>query len=490
MKNKNLSIEEIGKVVAVSGPVVKIKGLPDVQMGETLLLGKEQAIVFQFGREFTSALIYEYFVYALSLGESRNIKIGEEVKMTKKVFKIPVGEKFIGRVVDPLGRDINYQDLIKGESFREVEALPPEIMEREQIEEPLETGIKIIDALFPIGRGQRELIVGDRKTGKTTLGLDAILNQKDVICLYASIGQQRAEIVQTIKTLRDRGALDYTIVVAASSSHPPVLQYLAPFSAMTMAEYFRDKGKDVLIVFDDLTKHAWIWREISLQLKRPPGRESYPGDIFYLHARLLERAAKLNKSGGGGSISALPICETKEGDISEYIPTNLISITDGQLYLETSLFQEGAKPAINIGLSVSRIGSRAQREHIKDVTRGLKLILSQHKELKKLLQLETKISKESQKNFKRGELFIGIFKQGKHQLISAINQSIMYFAILEGFLDDLDLKNLKKFESDFYKFIDKFHFRLKAKLEKEGWTKEIKDEVGRAIKEFKQQYED
>ncbi|MFQ6049636.1 MAG: F0F1 ATP synthase subunit alpha [Candidatus Paceibacterales bacterium] len=473
---KTLLVKEVGKVIEISGQVLKITGLPYVSMGELLDIEGKRGIVLSFNKDFT---------YALLLEKSKDLKPSILVRRTKEVLKVPVGEEFIGKTIDPLGRDIDTRAVIETGGLREIEKSPPEIMEREQIREPLETGIKIIDALFPIGRGQRELIVGDRKTGKTTLVLDTILNQKNVICIYTAIGQRRVEIVQILKTLREQGALSYTIVVVASSSDSSVLQYLAPFSAMTMAEYFRDQGKDVLVVFDDLTKHAWVWRELSLLLERPPGREAYPGDIFYLHARLLERAAKLNKDYGGGSISALPICETKEGDISEYIPTNLISITDGQLYLEADLFQKGVKPAINIGLSVSRVGSRAQRKCIKEITQGLKLILSQHKELKKLLQLETKISIEAQKKLQRGEILLEIFKQQKQELIDTANQSIIYFAVLNGFLDTMNLKNIKKFESHFYEFVNDLYPEFKKEVLKDGWTRETKAELEKIIKEFK-----
>ncbi len=473
---KTLSVKEVGRVIEISGQVLKITGLPYVSMGEVLDIGGQRGVVFNFNKNFT---------YALSLEGSKDLKPSILVKRTKEVLKIPVGEEFMGKVIDPLGRDIDTKAVIETKELREIEKSPPEIMEREQIQEPLETGIKIIDALFPIGRGQRELIVGDRKTGKTTLALDTILNQKNVICIYTAIGQRRAEIVQIIKTLREQGSLSYTIVLGAFASDPSVLQYLAPFSAMTIAEYFRDQGKDVLVVFDDLTKHAWAWRELSLLLERSPGREAYPGDIFYLHARLLERAAKLNKDYGEGSISALPICETKEGDISEYIPTNLISITDGQLYLEADLFQKGVKPAVNIGLSVSRVGSRAQKKCIKEITQGLKLILSQHQELKKLLQLETKISEEAQKKFQRGEMLIEIFKQQKHELVDTVNQSIIYYAVLNGFLDAINLKNIKKFESHFYEFVNDLHPEFKKEVLKDGWTKKTKTDLEKIIKEFK-----
>lgn len=482
---ENLKIEEIGRVIGVSGPLIKIEGLPYVEMEELLEIGEEKALVFRFGQEFDkAALLSRDVVWAFSLGKEGKIKTGEKVERLKKVIRIPVGEELLGKIIDPLGRDAETKTFIETKEKREIEKEPPQIMEREEVKEPLETGIKIIDALFPIGRGQRELIIGDRKTGKTTIALDAVLNQKDVICIWTAIGQKRAATSQILKTLREYGALDYTIVVVASSSDPLVLQYLAPFCAMTIAEYFRDKGKDVLVVFDDLTKHAWAWRSICLLLERPPGREAYPGDIFYLHARLLERAAKMAKDMGRGSISALPICETKGGDISEYIPTNLISITDGQLYLETDLFQKGIKPAINIGLSVSRIGSKAQRKYLAQVVRGLKLILSQHQELKKLLQLETKISKEAEKKFKRGEILLEIFKQKKHQFVDSINQSIIFSAILNGFLDNIEIEKVKEFEELFYKFLDDVHEDFKKEISKKGWTKETKEELKKIIGEF------
>jgi len=482
---EELKIEEIGKVIEVSGPLIKIEGLPTVRMEELVQIGEEKAIVFKIGRELNPpSLLYHDIAWALSLGEEGKIKAGEEVKRLRKTIEVPAGEELLGKIIDSLGRDIDTKELIRTKEKRKIEEAPPGIIEREEIRKPLETGIKIIDALFPIGRGQRQLIIGDRKTGKTTLALDTILNQKDMICIYTSIGQRRSEISQISKTLREYGALSYTIMVVASSESP-VLQYLAPFSAMTIAEYFKDQGKDVLVVLDDLTKHAWVWRELSLLLGKPPGREAYPGDIFYLHARLLERAAKFNKDHGGGSITALPICETKEGEISEYIPTNLISITDGQLYLEAESFQKGIKPAINVGLSVSRIGSRAQRKCIREITQNLKITLSQHQELKKLVQLETKISKESQKKFKRGEVLLEIFKQQKHELIDVASQSMIYYAVLNGFLDDINLKDIKKFESRFSEFINKSYPEFKEELLKNSWTKEIKEKLEKILQEFK-----
>lgn len=483
--SEKVYFEEIGKVVKVSGPLIKIEGLPRVKIEEIVKIGKKRAIIFQFDSEFSQALVNLDVAYALALDDPEGIKAGEKVERTGEVLKIPVGEEFLGKVINPLGEDYDTKILVKGKEFRSIEREAPKIMEREKVSQPLETGIKIIDALFPIGRGQRELILGDRKTGKTTIALDTIVNQKDVICIYTSIGQRKAEIVQIIKFLSEKGALDYTILVVASSSDSVVLQYLAPFSAMTLGEYFRDKGKDVLIVFDDLTKHAWAWREISLLLERPPGRESYPGDIFYLHSRLLERAAKIKKELGGGSITALPICQTKEGDISEYIPTNLISITDGQLYLESDLFQKGFKPAINIGLSVSRIGAQAQKKYLSQATAGLKLLLSQHKELEKLLELETKLSEKSQKIYKRGELLLEIFKQEKGELVDSISQSIIYMAVLEGFLDDLPLEKVKEFEKNFYRFLEDLHPEFKKEIEQKGWNLENKKKLKNLIEEFK-----
>jgi len=489
MKRKGLKIEERGRVTAVSNPLIKIEGLPLAKTGEILEIGGKKAMVFQFGKQFNKDyLIYQDIVYALLLEKEEEIKAGEEVRPLSDIFRVPVGKELLGRVLNPLGRDIETGAEIETKEKRKIERKPPEIMERERIQKPLETGIKVIDALFPIGRGQRELIVGDRKTGKTSLALDAILNQKDVICFYVSIGQKKPEILEILNTLIKRNVLGHTVVVAAFSSDSPVLQYLAPFSAMTMAEWFRDQGEDVLIVFDDLTKHAWAWRQLCLLAGRPPGREAYPGDIFYLHARLLERAAKMNKEAGGGSITALPICQTKGGDISEYIPTNLISITDGQLYLETNLFQKGMRPAVNIGLSVSRIGSQAQRNYLKEVVSGLKLILSQHQELKRLVQLETKISPQAQKNYKRGEILLEIFKQEKHKSVDTINQALIYYAVLNGFLDNLKIEKVKGFEEKFYQSIDYIYPRIKKEIQEKGWNDKTKEKIKNIIEKFSKEF--
>ena len=487
MAKNTLSIEEIGKVTAISGPVIKIKGLPSVKMGELVLVGKNKVVIFKINKEFTQALLNEDFAFGLVLEKQEKISAGQEVKKTGELLKIPVGEEFLERVVNPLGKDLEIEKVVETKERRDIENLPPQIMDRGLVREPLETGIKVIDALFPIGRGQRELILGDRKIGKTTIALDAILNQKNLISIYCSIGQKKSEIVQVVQTLREYEAKNY-IVVASSSSDSPVLQYLAPFSTMTLAEYFRDKGNDVLVVFDDLTKHAWIWRQICLLLETPPGREAYPGDIFYLHARLLERAGRLSKDKGGGSITALPICETKEGDITEYIPTNLISITDGQIYLENDLFQKGQIPAVNIGLSVSRIGSFAQRKCVKEVTGGLKLVLSQHKELKKLVQLETELSKESEETFKRAEILFEFFKQGKHKLMDVATQSVIYFAVLNGFFDGTEIGKVKVLEERFSQFLEGSHSEIKKEILEKGWTEEMKKKTEKIVEEFKALY--
>ena len=484
MMKEPLSIEEIGWVTAISGPVIKIKGLPTVRMGEVVLIGEKRVMIFKIEREFTEALIYENFSFGLALENVGEIQVGQKVKKTGNLLKIPVGESMIGRIINPLGKDLEIEKEIETGEKREIENLPAQIMDRGLIREPMETGIKIIDALFPIGRGQRELILGDRKTGKTTIALDTILNQKDVISIYCSIGQKKSEIVEILSTLRKFKTGNF-VLLAAASSESPVLQYLAPFSAMALAEYFRDKGKNVLVVFDDLTKHSWIWREICLLLNIPPGREAYPGDIFYLHARLLERAGKLSEEKGGGSITALPICETKEGDITEYIPTNLISITDGQIYLETDLFQKGQIPAVNIGLSVSRIGSFAQRKYLKETTGGLKLILSQHKELKKLIQLETNISEKSWQIFKRSEILLEFFKQKKHKLVSTFIQSLIYFSIFNGFLDKIEPEKIINMEEKLPQFLRTSYPELGKEISKEGWTEEIKNKVSKIIEEFK-----
>lgn len=487
MENNSIFIEEIGRVMAVSGPVVKIKGLSSVRMGEVVLIGKSKAIIFRIKREFTEALLSEDFAFGLILEENGKISAGQEVKRTNNLLKVPVGKELLQRMINPLGMDLESEKKIETMEKRDIESLPPQIMDRGLVREPLETGIKVIDALFPIGRGQRELILGDRKIGKTMMALDTILNQKNLVSIYCSIGQKKSEVVQIMEMLRRYNAKNY-VIIAAFSSDSPILQYLAPFAAMTLAEYFRDNKRDVLVVLDDLTKHAWIWRQICLLLGTPPGREAYPGDIFYLHARLLERAGKLSEEKGGASITALPICETKEGDITEYIPTNLISITDGQIYLENELFQKGQIPAVNIGLSVSRIGSFAQRKCIKEATGGLKLVLSQHKELKKLVQLETELSKESRETFKRTEILFEFFKQGKHKLMDSATQSMIYFAVLNGFFDDIEVKKFKMLEERFSQFLESSHPDIKKEILENGWTEKSKDEAKKVIEEFKTLY--
>jgi len=472
-KSSDILIEEIGEVVEVKPPLIKLQGLPSVKVWEVIEIGKQEFLVFKFDEEF---------VYAFSFEHPKDIKPGMIAQRKKEIFKIPVGDEFLGKIINPLGKDLESQTFIKTKEKREIESFPPEIYQRELIRKPLETGVKIIDALFPIGRGQRELILGDKKTGKTTIGIDIVLNQEDVISIYTIIGQKKSELSLIEQLLKTSGKIKSSIIVAAFASDPAILQFLAPYSAMTLAEYFAHKGQDVLIIFDDLTKHAWVWREIALSMGMPPGREAYPADIFYLHARLLERATNIKDK---GSITAIPICETREGDITEYIPTNLISITDGQLYLENALFQKGIKPAINIGLSVSRVGALAQRECLKQVTKGLKLILAQHRELEKLIQLETELSEESKKNLKRGNILLEIFKQEKHSPLNTASQAILYWLILNGKLDDLPEDKAKTFEKEFLKFIEGVYPDLQKEIYKEGFTEEVKMLLTSALKEFK-----
>jgi len=472
-QTSDILIEEVGEVVEVKPPLIKLKGLPSIKVWEVIKINEKEFLVFKFD---------EKFVYVFSFERPANVKPGMIAKRTGEIFKIPVGNEFLGKIINPLGKDLETQTFIKTKEKREIESFPPEIYQRELIREPLETGIKIIDALFPIGRGQRELILGDKKTGKTTIAIDMILNQKDVVSIYTIIGQRKSELPLIANLLKSSGKTKSSIIIAAFASDPEILQFLAPYSAMTLAEYFAEKGQDVLVIFDDLTKHAWVWREIALSLGMPPGREAYPADIFYLHARLLERATNIKDK---GSITAIPICETREGDITEYIPTNLISITDGQLYLENALFQKGIKPAINIGLSVSRVGALAQRECLKQVTKGLKLILAQHQELEKLIQLETELSEDSKKILKRGNILLEIFKQEKHSPVNIAFQSILYWLVLNGKLDDLPEENVKTFEEEFLKFIEGVYPNLQKEIYKEGFTPEIEILLTSALEEFK-----
>ncbi len=432
-------------------------------------------------------------VGAVLLGEPTLIREGDEVRRTSRIMSIPVGEALIGRVVDALGKPIDGKGPILTDQFNPVERLAPGVVDRQPVKEPLQTGIKAIDSMVPIGRGQRELIIGDRQTGKTALALDTIINQKggDVICIYVAIGQKRSTVAQVVKTLQDAGAMEYTIVVSASASDPAPMQYLAPYSGCAMGEYFRDSGRHALCVYDDLSKHAAAYREISLLLRRPPGREAFPGDVFFLHSRLLERAAKLNKEKGAGSLTALPFIETQAGDVSAYIPTNVISITDGQIYLESDLFNSNIRPAINVGLSVSRVGGSAQIKAMRQVAGSLRLELAQFRALVAFTQFgsDSDLDKASQSQLARGRRMVEILKQGQYQPLPVEKQIAILFAGSSGSLDDLPVNQCRKFEAGLYGYIDNAHPAIWSQIrEKKNLDDALKAELQKAIKEFKERF--
>ncbi|HRR91057.1 MAG TPA: F0F1 ATP synthase subunit alpha, partial [bacterium] len=418
------------------------------------------------------------------------IRVGDTIRSTGRVLEIPVGEELLGRVVDPLGRPLDGGSPIETARFRKLESLAPTVVEREPVNTPLQTGLKVIDALFPIGRGQRELIIGDRQTGKTAIAIDAIINQKNenVICIYVAIGQKATTVAEIVKILEDRGAMDYTIVVSAFADDPASLLYIAPYAGCAIGEEFMYQGKDVLIVYDDLSKHAKAYREISLLLKRPPGREAYPGDIFYLHSRLLERSAKLNDYLGGGSLTALPIVETQQGDISAYIPTNLISITDGQIYLDSSLFYEGVRPAVDIGLSVSRVGGSAQIKAMRQVSGRLRLDLAQYREVETFAQISTEIDSSTRAQLERGSRIREILKQPQYSPMDVIDQVIILFTVTRGYIDEIALEEILHFQNNLLEYINKNYKELKEKIRTEGLTEENIKELTRAIFEFKRTF--
>jgi F-type H+-transporting ATPase subunit alpha len=430
-------------------------------------------------------------VGAVLLGEFAEIKEGDEVKRTGRIMSVPVGDALIGRVVNALGVPIDGKGPIHTTEYNPVERLAPGVVARQPVKEPMQTGIKAIDAMVPIGRGQRELIIGDRQTGKTAIALDAIINQKggDMICIYVAIGQKRSTVAQVVKTLQDHGAMSYTIVVSATASDPAPMQYLAPFAGCAIGEYFRDRGKHALCVYDDLSKHAAAYREISLLLRRPPGREAFPGDVFYLHSRLLERAAKLNKEHGAGSLTALPFIETQAGDVSAYIPTNVISITDGQIFLEADLFNSNVRPAINVGISVSRVAGNAQTKAMKSIAGGLRLDMAQYRALAAFAQFGSDLDKASLDQLNRGKHLVEILKQGQYQPLPLEKQIAIIFAGTKGYLDDLPVEDCRKFEAGLYEFIDNAHpglweeIRTKKALD-DALTAKITD----VIKEFKARF--
>jgi F-type H+-transporting ATPase subunit alpha len=445
---KKLEVSEVGYVISVGDGIARIYGLENVMAGEL--------VEFEGDLYGLALNLEEDSVGVILLGEYTHLKEGDEARKTGNILSVPVSEKLLGRVVNPLGEPQDGIAPIEPEDRYPLERIAPSIVQREPVRAPLQTGLKAIDTMIPIGRGQRELIIGDRQTGKTAIAVDTIINQKDtgVICIYVAIGQKRSTIAQVVKTLSDYGAMNHTIVVSASASEPASLQYLSPYAGCAIGEYFMHKGKDVLVVYDDLSKHAAAYREISLLLRRPPGREAYPGDVFYLHSRLLERAAKLNEKYGGGSLTALPIIETQAGDVSAYIPTNVISITDGQIYLESDLFYQGVRPALNVGISVSRVGGNAQIKAMKSVAGTLRLELAQYRELAAFAQFGSDLDKATLAQLQRGERLVEILKQDQYEPMDVVKQIAIVYAGTKGYLDDLPVDKCRDFEKKFLEFLD------------------------------------
>jgi F-type H+-transporting ATPase subunit alpha len=460
-----------------------VYGLENVMAGEL--------IEFKGGVSGIALNLEEDQVGAVLLGEFSGIKEGDEVRRTGRIMSVPVGEAMVGRVVNALGQPIDGKGPIETTQFNAIERLAPGVVDRQPVREPLQTGIKAIDAMIPIGRGQRELIIGDRQTGKTTVALDTIINQKDsgVICIYVAIGQKRSTVAQVVKTLETYGAMEYTIVVAATASDPAPMQYIAPYSGSAMGEYFRDTKRHALCIYDDLSKHAAAYREISLLLRRPPGREAFPGDVFYLHSRLLERASKLNDELGGGSLTALPFIETQAGDVSAYIPTNVISITDGQIYLQTDLFNSNIRPAIDVGISVSRVGGNAQIKAMRQVAGGLRLSLAQYRALAAFAQMGSELDKASMAQLTRGARMVEILKQGQYSPIPVEKQIAIIFAGTNGMLDDLPLDQIKAFEQELYRFLENAHPAILTTIkEKKTIDDDLKGKLNSALQEFKSRF--
>jgi F-type H+-transporting ATPase subunit alpha len=479
----DVDVAEVGTVVAVGDGIARIHGVERAMAGEMLEFPNQL-----FGIALN---LEEESVGAVLLGRSTEIKEGDEVKRTGRIISVPVGEEMLGRVVNALGQPVDGKGPLSASTYMPIERLAPGVVDRSPVKEPLQTGLKAIDGMVPIGRGQRELIIGDRQTGKTAVAVDTIINQKglDVVCIYNAIGQKLSTIAQVVKTLEDAGALEYTIVVAAGASDPAPLLYISPYSACTIGEYFRDIGRHALCVYDDLSKHAQSYREISLLLRRPPGREAYPGDVFYLHSRLLERAAKLNKEHGGGSLTALPIIETQAGDLSAYIPTNVISITDGQIFLESDLFNQGVRPAINVGNSVSRVGGSAQIKAMRQVAGSLRLDLAQYRELAAFAQFGSDLDQATQKQLNRGKRLTEILKQPQYQPLPVEKQVAIIYAATNGYLDGIAVERLRQYEDDLYKFLDLQQTGVLSTIaQKKILDDDLKTQLGQALEEFGKQF--
>ena len=479
-----VTVTEVGTVIKIGDGIAEIHGLEKVMAGELL----------EFPRDVRGLALNleEDKVGAVLFGEFQTIREGDLVKRTGRIMQVPVGEALVGRVVDVLGNPIDDAGPILTEHYNSVERIAPGVVDRQPVKEPLQTGLKAIDAMVPIGRGQRELIIGDRQTGKTAVAVDTIINQKgkDVICIYVAIGQKASTVAQVVKTLQDYGAMDYTIVIKATASDPAAMQFLAPYSGAAMGEYFRDNGKHALTIYDDLSKQAAAYREISLLLRRPPGREAYPGDVFYLHSRLLERAAKLSDLKGGGSLTSLPIIETQAGDISAYIPTNVISITDGQIFLEADLFNSGFRPAINVGNSVSRVGGSAQIKAMKQVAGTLRLDLAQFRELQAFAQFGSDLDKATQAQLARGQRLTEILKQPQYQPMDVEKQVLVIWAATNGYTDDIAVEDVRRFESGLLSFVENSRPGVLAGIaEKKTLTDEIKADLKQVLEDFKHEWQ-
>jgi F-type H+/Na+-transporting ATPase subunit alpha len=475
----DVDVAEVGTIVSIGDGIARVHGVEKTMAGEML--------EFPHGVFGIALNLEEEGVGTVLLGEYSEIKEGDTVKRTGRIISVPVGEEMIGRVVNALGQPIDGRGPITSKHFREIERIAPGVVDRSPVKEPLQTGLKAIDAMVPIGRGQRELIIGDRQTGKTAVAVDTIINQqgKDVICIYNAIGQKQSTIAQVVRTLDDAGAMAYTIVVAAAASDPAPLLYISPYSACAMGEYFRDNGGHALCIYDDLSKHAQAYREISLLLRRPPGREAYPGDVFYLHSRLLERAAKMKKELGGGSLTALPIIETQAGDLSAYIPTNVISITDGQIFLETDLFHQGVRPAINVGNSVSRVGGSAQVKAMRQVAGSLRLDLAQYRELAAFAQFGSDLDKNTLNQLNRGRRLVEVLKQPQYQPLAIEKQVIIIYAATNGYLDSVAVEQARNYEVELYQYLETRKPGLLAALgDKKQIDDAIKGDLNQALKEF------
>lgn len=474
--------ETVGKVIEVGDGIVKISGLSDIMMSEMLEFNSGDEIVFGVALN-----LEEDSVGAIILGESTKISEGDTVKSLQRVLEVPVGENLIGRVVSPTGAALDGKGDIEADKFYPIEKIAPGVIARKSVSQPLQTGIKAIDAMIPIGRGQRELIIGDRQIGKSTIAIDTILNQKgqNMKCIYVGIGQKESKIASMKAKLEESGAMDYTTIVLAGASDPASLLYMAPYAGCAIAEYFLDKGEDALIIYDDLSKHAVAYREISSLLRRPPGREAYPGDVFYLHSRLLERACRVNEDNGGGSITALPLIETQAGDVSAYIPTNVISITDGQIYLESNLFYQGNRPAINAGLSVSRVGSSAQIKPMKKVAGKIRLEVAQYRELAVFAQFGSDLDDETKSKLERGKRIMEVLKQDQFSPVPVAKQVVIFYAVSNGFIDDVEVDKVMEFEAGLYKYIDNNKKELLEKISNGEWDEKVEGDVKKVIEDYK-----